>query len=896
VQISRCKNQRRAGYAFTGLLLMLLTFTASPARAQTSAADAQGASPDHAPSLTSTMTRRFVAVHGQRSVIMGYPQDGLEVWAWPLQILAGYQIGFKPEGAATETDGRLLLARIIEKPDSVTRIYTGPDYIVRETLFVPLDRPAAILSYEVYSQHPVDIVIHFTPSLNLMWPGALGGQSVAWDPALPGYRLTEPLPPLFAAISSPETVAHDATVNSTLGSDGKLSFLIRPRSPEGASPDTASQATVFVTMLSATGLSATGSQAAEEIASLSAQKAAMEAESAAHYRKLEEDALRIETPDEAVNSALAWSEIALDQAWVCNPQLGCGIVAGYGPSRPGRRPQYAWFFAGDGLVATNALLSAGEYARARDELAFIAKYQDAKTGMIWHELSQSAGYIDWSKYPYMFVHVDITFDYLSAVARYVAVSGDIGFATGHWPSLAAAWHYCRSLIDSSDHLPHIPAGKEGGDEQHRPSEDLGLSTSWVQTSRSFAGLAKAAGHPEMADAALQENRLASHSIAEHDWDAQHNFWIDGHTATGAPIFTRRSGPGEAILANIFTPQQNEQLLDQIASSTFQTDWGTRGTGTDSPIYDPWSYATGSVSALHTSEIAATFWAAHRPAIAWSIWRTLLPWNILDSPGHLHEVLAGNFYREQSESVPEQTWSSAGLLDAAVRGLLGLQMHGADNSLVFRPHLPPAWDYISIDNIHLPHSVLAFHMTQSTGSTEIGNIDLEITNTGAPADLSFEPQLPLGAHLLGAQYNGKSTPATEERFFGDEHAKTQLHLPAGKTRLHLSFTGGVSLIQPPTPPEVGTGSTGMKLTGVRLQNRTLSVDADVWLGSNNSPGGHNTLRLLTAWKISAVTGATVQALPDHQYEVRFQNPAAAKKTGAFESLHAAITFADEQQKH
>ena len=39
----------------------------------------------------------------------------------------------------------------------------------------------------------------------------------------------------------------------------------------------------------------------------------------------------------------------------------------------------------DGLVAT------GEYERARAELEFILKYQDRKTGMIWHELSQSAG-------------------------------------------------------------------------------------------------------------------------------------------------------------------------------------------------------------------------------------------------------------------------------------------------------------------------------------------------------------------------------------------------------------------------------------------------------------------------------------------------------------------------
>ena len=45
--------------------------------------------------------------------------------------------------------------------------------------------------------------------------------------------------------------------------------------------------------------------------------------------------------------------------------------------------------------------------------------------MIWHELSQSADPADWAtRYPYMFVHVDITFHYLTVVERYVSASGD----------------------------------------------------------------------------------------------------------------------------------------------------------------------------------------------------------------------------------------------------------------------------------------------------------------------------------------------------------------------------------------------------------------------------------------------------------------------------------------
>ncbi|MGA7402095.1 MAG: hypothetical protein WCC99_20475 [Candidatus Sulfotelmatobacter sp.] len=68
--------------------------------------------------------------------------------------------------------------------------------------------------------------------------------------------------------------------------------------------------------------------------------------------------------------------------------------------------------------------------------------------MIWHELTQSAGWLDWSKYPYMFVHVELTFEFLNTVSAYVSVTGDRDFVKAHWPSIQAAYQYCRSLLDA----------------------------------------------------------------------------------------------------------------------------------------------------------------------------------------------------------------------------------------------------------------------------------------------------------------------------------------------------------------------------------------------------------------------------------------------------------------
>ena len=173
-------------------------------------------------------TNHFVAVHGQRSVIMGYPSQGLEVWGYPFQMLSGYRVGFRPVGSTTETDGGALLRRVDYRPDSVIRTYIGPDYLVREKIFVPLDQPAAVLSYEVEGATQVDIAVHFQPVMDLMWPGSVGGQYTRWSPELPGYTITEPEHGNSASIGSSDILSHDDTVNSTVRQQTSFSFVVHP--------------------------------------------------------------------------------------------------------------------------------------------------------------------------------------------------------------------------------------------------------------------------------------------------------------------------------------------------------------------------------------------------------------------------------------------------------------------------------------------------------------------------------------------------------------------------------------------------------------------------------------------------------------------------------------------
>ena len=147
------------------------------------------------------------------------------------------------------------------------------------------------------------------------------------------------------------------------------------------------------------------------------------------------------------------------------------------------------------MIAMEAMLDAGQFERARDEMAFVTRYQDAKTGMIWHEISQSAGLVDWvGRYPYMYVHVDTTFQYLSALSHYIAATGETAFARANWPAIAKAWAYCASVIDAGSGLPYIPEGKEGENEQEKLRDDIRLSTLWVDAADGFATIADSTGH------------------------------------------------------------------------------------------------------------------------------------------------------------------------------------------------------------------------------------------------------------------------------------------------------------------------------------------------------------------------------------------------------------------
>ncbi len=112
----------------------------------------------------------------------------------------------------------------------------------------------------------------------------------------------------------------------------------------------------------------------------------------AHAALIRTQQVSVSTGDPSLDRAVEWAKVNLDESVVCNPDLGCGLVAGYGLSGGASdRPGFGWFFGGDASINSFAMSAAGQHALVRDGvLKFFAKYQRADS-KITHEISQGAG-------------------------------------------------------------------------------------------------------------------------------------------------------------------------------------------------------------------------------------------------------------------------------------------------------------------------------------------------------------------------------------------------------------------------------------------------------------------------------------------------------------------------
>jgi hypothetical protein len=254
---------------------------------------------------------------------------------------------------------------------------------------------------------------------------------------------------------------------------------------------------------------------------------------------------------------------------------------------------------------------------------------------------------------------------------------------------------------------------------------------------------------------------------------------------------------------------------------------------------------------------------------------------------MHEVAAGDLYHPQIESVPEQTWSSAGFYSATVHGLLGLQVDASRRHLTFAPHLPLDWEYVTVDKVRVGKSVLKLQVRRSQDG-----IELAVENSGPAVSIEFKPEVPLGAMDLNAsletgQRNASRLDASVVREAQDEQVVTAFIAEKGNTHCRVRFRGGVELSVPRPELRVGDSSTGLKVAGVSLKGKTLTVTGYL------KDAGEALFTVRSGWKLIDATGAEVESHQGDLYTMTLQMPGGAMSSakGGYVKVSAELQFAD-----
>jgi hypothetical protein len=163
------------------------------------------------------------------------------------------------------------------------------------------------------------------------------------------------------------------------------------------------------------------------------------------------------------------------------------------------------------------------------------------------------------------------------------------------------------------------------------------------------------------------------------------------------------------------------------------------------------------------------------------------------------------------------------------------------------------------------------------------MDLTTTNHGQPVSFVFDPQIPLGARLLGSQCENRRVTSAIERNAHDEHARLGFTAPQGTVHCEVRFQGGVEVIPPHAVPLLGNPSTGIKITDVDLKDRSLIVEADV------NQQGPASFEIETPWKAASVEGGSIHSVADDFYEVDLDGGGGPPDAFGYTHRRAVIHF-------
>ena len=760
----------------------------------------------------------FLSAVGRRAIAMGTEDGRFELWSWPIKWLHDMELSFRVPKYVEPIAGHTVARSIVERPEGVSIEYAYEQFTVRQHIFVPLDEPAVVMLLEVDAVRPLDVIVRWTPDIHFAWPAALGGQYLIWEQNARAFLFSEGKRKINAFLGSPavteasDVPAHmlaSAQPRLVLGVGGVRERYTAPRL--GEPPGRGVNLHVAYIPIVLAGGEMPRDSALAIYRRLGSPGAA---EREWHRRMAHADSMRttqlsLHSPDTLLDRAVEYAKINLDEAYVCNPDLGCGLVAGYGLSGGASdRPGFGWFFGGDAAINSLAMVGVGQTSLVRSgALRFFSTYQRAD-GKITHEISQAAAKIPWfTEYPYAFYHGDTTPFWILAFGEYWRQTADTALLRELWPKLRKAYEWSRSTDTDGDGLMENPAAGAGalevGDLQIGIRSDVYMSGVWVAALDRFARMAEAMGEGQrsLADSARAIRATALRTLETRFWLRARKQYAFALLERGEVNESLTAWPATAMSFDVLDPVRGTDMAAHLASSEIMTDWGARPLASSSPLFDPLHYNNGAVWPFVTGWVSLAGYRYHNAPAAKFALDAIARTTFDEARGRNPEVISGRLYKPLDTAVPQQFFATSMVLTPLVRGLLGIDADAPARRLTLAPHLPPDWDSVRVNNVPFGSAVLDVVLRRTADGIRT---QLTRRGTGAPVDVVFSPALPLGATTTAPT---QSTP-------GDLHATVRGVLRDTLT-LDVPYAGGWSVLPPPNHVAIGDRSSAARVLSERL---------------------------------------------------------------------------------
>ncbi len=664
------------------------------------------------------MAEKPFTVTGPRGALLGEQDGSFEAWIFPWKILSDLRIQADMKDYPVPIDVNQQAATIEVRPSHTTITFSHANFTIREILFAPQQAPdgiGALAFFQIEAVRPMTLTFSFTPEMKRMWP-ALSDDRPSPEWVKTGdsgfYVLHLNAPDHAAAVAMPHAQYGILAPYQERPKNYPVQFVLHF--------DPSTDGGEFFPLLMATADTAADASTAAlaaRLQSLDSQFQALYSGTQTYYSGFSRKHLSIDTPDEKLNQAFSWAEVAIDQLRVetTPSHTETALVAGFYTSGDSARPGFGWYFGRDALWTLYAVNSYGDFKLARDELNFLLARQSSE-GKILHEWSQTADLLDWKSLPFAYASADANPLLLMAINDYMKVSGDTGFVEKHWKALELAWNFECSHDSDGDGIYENTQGTGWVESwpPGMPHQEIYLAALDQQASTAMADLAHATGHDDLARQAESRAGKIGTAIEKEYLLPGGGFYAFSRNADGSTDPSPTIYPAVAAWDGTYRLAHAGRMLNRWAAAEFSTDWGTRDLSPTVSFYDPISYHQGTVWPLFTGWVSVSEYRQGRSLSGYAhlMQNAGLTW--AQDPGAVTELLSGQFFAPLGRSTSHQLWSSAMVISPVLRGLFGLEWSAAASQLTITPSLPAQWDKAALHHVPLAG----------------GEVDLEMTRDGA----------------------------------------------------------------------------------------------------------------------------------------------------------------------